>query len=141
MIERFGIRNRHTLEFFLKSCISSNSSIFSVHKVFNSLKPQGVKISNKTLYAFQRTVEDVNFGFFLKKFEWSRRKVELSLPKFYLVNNAIYNYFERENLGKTLENVVFLELIKKGLNPNENLFYWRGAQGYEIDFLIKKMLE
>jgi len=138
IVERFGIRNRYALELFLKSCISSNASLFSVHKVFNSLKSQGIKISKKTLYAFQKIVEDINFGFFLKKFEWSKKKVELSMPKFYLIDNAIYTYFQREDLGKLLENVVFLELIKKGFTPNEDFFYWRNAQGYEVDFVIKE---
>jgi len=137
IIERFGIRNRHALEFFLRSCISSNASTFSVHKVFNSLKSQGEKISKKTLYAFQRIVEDVNFGFFLKKFGWSRRKIELSMPKFYLVDNGIYSFMEREELGKLLENVVFLELLKRGLFPNENIFYL-SFRGYEVDFLVKE---
>jgi predicted AAA+ superfamily ATPase len=112
--------------------------LFSVHKVFNSLKSQGVKISKKTLYAFQKIVEDVNFGFFLKKFEWSKRKVELSMPKFYLVDNAIYTYVEREDLGRLLENIVFLELVKNGFVPNEDLFYWRNAQGNEVDFVVKE---
>ena len=137
IIERFGIRNRHALEFFLRSCISSNAFTFSVHKVFNSLKSQGEKISKKTLYAFQRIVEDVNFGFFLRKFEWSRRKIELSMPKFYLVDNGLYSFMEREELGKLLENVVFLELLKRGLFPNENIFYL-SFRGYEVDFLVKE---
>jgi predicted AAA+ superfamily ATPase len=98
---------------------------------------QGIKISKKTLYAFQKIVEDVNFGFFLKKFEWSKKKVELSMPKFYLIDNALYAYFQREDLGKLLENVVFLELIKNGFTPNEDFFYWRNAQGDEVDFVTK----
>lgn len=138
IIERFGIRNRYALEFFLKSCISSNTSLVSVYKIFNTLKSQGIKISKKTLYAFQKIIEDINFGFFLKKFDWSKRKTELSLPKFYLVDNAIYTYFEREDAGKLMENIVFLELVKKNLVPNENIFYWRSNRGDEIDFVIKK---
>jgi len=138
IVDRFGIRNRHSLKAFLKSCISSNTSPFSVHKVFNSLKSQGAKVSKKTLYAFQKIVEDINFGFFLRKFEWSRRKIELSMPKFYLVDNAIYTYFEREDAGKLLENIVFLELVKRGFKPNENLFYWRDLQGDEVDFILKE---
>ncbi|MEM0053438.1 MAG: ATP-binding protein [Nitrososphaeria archaeon] len=138
IIERFGIRNRYALEFFLKSCISSNTSLVSVYKIFNTLKSQGIKISKKTLYAFQKIIEDINFGFFLKKFDWSKRKTELSLPKFYLVDNAIYTYFEREDAGKLMENIVFLEFVKKNFVPNEEIFYWRSSRGDEVDFVIKK---
>lgn len=145
IIDRFGIKNRHSLELFLRHCISSNSSLFSVHKVFNSLKSQGVRTSKKTLYSFQKIVEDVNFGFFLRKFDWSRRKVEMSLPKFYLVDNGIYSYFEREDMGRLMENVVLLELVKRELVPNEDIFYWRSSQGEEVDFVVgrpaKKLIQ
>lgn len=54
------------------------------------------------------------------------------------MDNAIYTYFEREDAGKLMENIVFLELVKKNLVPNENIFYWRSNRGDEIDFVIKK---
>ncbi len=137
IVERFGIRNTYPLEFFLKYCISSNSSFFSVHKVFNTLKSQGIRISKKTLYSFRKIIEDVSFGFFLKKFDWSRRKIEMSMPKFYLIDNGIYTYFEGENRGRLIENLVFLELVKRGFVPNENIFYWRSSGGEEVDFVLR----
>lgn len=54
------------------------------------------------------------------------------------MDNAIYTYFEREETGKLMENIVFLELVKKNFVPNENIFYWRSNRGDEIDFVIKK---
>jgi len=137
IVERFNLRSRYALEYFLKSCISSNASTFSVNKVYNSLKSQGVKVSKKTLYTFQRIVEDINFGFFLKKYEKSLRKVELSQPKFYLVDNGIYTYLEGENPGRLLENVVFLELLKAGYVPSRDVFYWRSPRGEEVDFVVR----
>jgi predicted AAA+ superfamily ATPase len=138
IIERFGLRNWRALEMFLESCISSNAALFSVHKVYNSLRSQGLRVSKKTLYAFQKIVEDVNFGFFLRKLEPSRRKAAASIPKFYLVDNGIYTYFEGENLGRLTENVVFLELVKRGYTPNVDLFYWRSARGEEVDFVVRE---
>lgn len=138
IIDRFGLRNWRVLEMFLESCISSNAALFSVHKVYNSLKSQGVRVSKKTLYAYQKIVEDVNFGFFLRKLEPSRRKAAASIPKFYLVDNGIYTYFEGENFGRLVENVVFLELVKRGYTPNVDLFYWRNMRGKEVDFVAGK---
>jgi predicted AAA+ superfamily ATPase len=40
-----------------------------------------------------------------------------------------------KNKGRLLENIVFLELRKKGFVENENLFYVKG-KNYEVDFLI-----
>ncbi|MGC8933221.1 MAG: ATP-binding protein [Candidatus Methanodesulfokora sp.] len=137
IIERFGLRNRHALEYFIESCISSNASTFSVHKVYNSLKSQGIKVSKKTLYNFQRILEDVSFGIFLRKYERSRRKIELSMPKFYLIDNGIYTYFEGENLGRLMENIVLLELLKAGFMPNREVFYWKSLRGEEVDFVLE----
>jgi len=40
-----------------------------------------------------------------------------------------------KNKGRILENIVFLELRKRGFVENENLFYVKG-KNYEVDFLI-----
>ena len=40
-----------------------------------------------------------------------------------------------KNKGRILENLVFLELRKRGFVENENLFYVNG-KNYEVDFLI-----
>jgi len=95
IIDRFGLRSWRALEMFLESCISSNAVPFSVHKVYNSLKSQGVRVGKKTLYAYQKIVEDVNIGFFLRKLEHSRRKAAASILKFYLVDNEIYTRASR----------------------------------------------
>ena len=36
-----------------------------------------------------------------------------------------------------MESVVFVELVRKGLKPNKNLFYYK-SNGYEVDFVIRK---
>lgn len=40
--------------------------------------------------------------------------------------------------GKLMENLVFTELLKKGLRPNLELFYYKTRNNKEIDFLIKQ---
>ncbi|MEM2371333.1 MAG: ATP-binding protein [Thermofilaceae archaeon] len=136
IIERYRVRNLYALELFLRSCISSNASLFSVHRLYNTLKSQGAKVSKKLLYSFQRMVEDSMFGFFLHKYARSTRIAALSMPKFYLVDNGVYAFHEGKNLGKLLENVVLLELAKRGYTLNTDVFYWRDERGYEVDFII-----
>lgn len=136
IVERYRVRNLHALELFLRSCISSNASLFSVHKVFNTLKSQGARVSKKLLYSFQRMVEDAVFGFFLRKYSRSARAAALSLPKFYLVDNGVYAFHEGEHLGKLLENAVLMELAKSGHTPNVGVFYWRDERGHEVDFVV-----
>lgn len=138
LMERYRIRERFDLEFFLRSIVSSFAKEFSVNKIFSNLKGIGVKTSRSTLYNFQKVVEDVQFAFFLRKYERSLRKAEMGIPKVYLVDNGFYTFLERkEDLGRLMENFVFLELIKSGLEVGVNLFYFRDYQQNEVDFVIK----
>lgn len=45
------------------------------------------------------------------------------------------NTFSRENLGWRLENVIFLELLRRARMKMENVFYYRD-KGFEVDFLL-----
>ncbi len=134
--ERYGVRNRAALELFIRSAIASHTKQFSTNKVYNTLKSRGVKIGKDTLYNFQRYLEDVFLCFFLRKYDFSYRKMELSVPKSFLVDNGLYTYIERrEDAGKLMEGLVFSELVKRGYMPNRNLFYFNDRIG-EVDFVL-----
>lgn len=138
IVERYGIENRYALNLFIKAVISSFAKSFSVNRVFNTLKSIGVSVSRKTLYNFQKILEDVGLVYFLRKYGRSVRKVELTLPKAYLVDNGVYRFVEgRKDYGRLLEGLTFQELVKSGLEPNREIFYWERA-GKEVDFVIKR---
>ncbi len=137
IVERYGIENRYVLNLFMKAVISSFTKIFSVNRVFNTLKSVGVSVSRKTLYNFQKILEDIGLAYFLRKYGGSIRKVELTLPKVYLVDNGIYRFVEgKKGYGRLLEGLTFQELLKIGLEPNREIFYWEKG-GREVDFVIK----
>jgi len=135
IIERYDVENRIALEFFIKNAIASNSNIFSVNKIYNATKSIGIKVSKNTLYNFQKYLEDVSMVFFLKKYSKSLRKIELSLPKAYVVDNGIYSFTTfKYDLGILMESFVFQELLKLGYEPNRTLFYF--GNGHETDFVL-----
>ena len=43
-----------------------------------------------------------------------------------------------ENLGRLLENQVFVELLRRGYIPGQTLFYYRTRNDKEIDFVTRK---
>ncbi len=136
IVERYGISSRNALEFFIKSAIASNSRKFSINKTYNTARSMHIRVSKNTLYNFQRFLEDVNIMFFLKKYSKSLRKIEISLPKAYVVDNGIYSFTTYEfDIGNLMESFVFQELIKRGYEPSKNLFYF--GENYEVDFVIK----
>ncbi|MBC7112604.1 MAG: ATP-binding protein [Candidatus Methanomethyliales bacterium] len=139
IIERYGIKNRYALDYTIKVVLSSFTKIFSVNKTYATLKSTGVKVSKKTLYSFQKILEDIGFAVFLKRIGKSLRKTELTLPKAYLADNGVFRFTEHKlDMGKLLENAVLQELCKIGLEPNKQIFYWRDNTGKEVDFVIQE---
>ena len=68
--------------------------------------------------------------------------VRLSAPKkAYVVDNGYISAKAVQfspNDGRLLENLVFTELIKKGLKPNLDLFYYKTRNNKEVDFITRQ---
>lgn len=74
----------------------------------------------------------------INRFDYSVRKQKVSSSKFYVLDNSFlrtvaFNF--SENTGKRLENLVFIELTRRG----REIYYH--LKKYECDFIIKKGLK
>lgn len=143
IIERYKIKNIPLIKMFASSVISSFSKEFSIHKVFNTFKSKGIKVSKKTLYKYAEAFEDALFCFFLKKFSFSERESMVSIPKVYMNDTGLINHVIStrltEDLGKLMENAVFLELKRKEYRGEiTDIFYWKDYQQHEVDFVVKE---
>ena len=100
-------------------------------------------MSNKTLYQYSSYLEEVLFSFILRKFYFSQKKSLLSMPKIYVNDVGIcYNYSEfSENIGRLMENLVFLELKKLELENILEIYYWKDYQQREVDFVVREGLK
>ncbi|MEM5831297.1 MAG: ATP-binding protein [Candidatus Aenigmatarchaeota archaeon] len=141
IVDRFKIRNITTIKMLISSCISSFSKEFSIKKVYNTLKGMGIKISKNSLYSYSSMLREVMFCFNVYKFSYSEREILGSIPKIYICDVGIPNFYLSskidENIGRIMENVVFLELYR---NENIDIFYWKDYQQNEVDFIIKEGL-
>jgi predicted AAA+ superfamily ATPase len=109
------------------------------------MKEKGMEVSNKVLYSYLSYIQEVFFSFLVKKFHYSYRKSELTIPKAYVSDVGIASNFSEyrfsENIGRLIENLVFLELKKLELeNLIEGIFYWKDYQQNEVDFVLKRGL-
>ncbi len=72
----------------------------------------------------------------------TKATMRLQLPKkTYVVDNGLVTakaVQHSPNSGKLMENLVFMELVKRGHQPNRELFYYRTRNDREIDFVLKK---
>ena len=61
--------------------------------------------------------------------------------KVYVVDNgfvAAKAFSLSDNLGRLLENQVFIELIRRGYDADKTLFYYRSRNDKEVDFVLRK---
>ncbi|MBC8457672.1 MAG: ATP-binding protein [Deltaproteobacteria bacterium] len=94
-----------------------------------------MKLSRATLSSFAGYIQDTFFGFFVEMYSESVRKRQINPKKFYLIDVGMHNYLTlrfSENKGRLLENLVFLELKRRGVP----IFYYKTNRGHEVDFLI-----
>ena len=135
LVERYKIKNRELLRHWLNALIMNISSLVSFSKIENDFKSRGMKLSRATLSAFARYIEDVFFGFFVEIHSESIRKRKVNPKKFYLIDQGIHNFLTlsfAENKGRILENMVFLELKRRGFP----VYYYKTKGGLEVDFLL-----
>ncbi len=134
LIERYKIRNIKIIKLMFNYLIKSKE--FSTHRFYNFLKSINIKAGKNSLYNYLEFFSDAFIFFPLRKFSFSLKKIEQSMPKIYTIDNAFINEIISEDKGKKLENSVFLSLLRKEYKINENIFYY--ANGKEVDFIIKE---
>ena len=132
IVERYDIKNIKVLKIFLNAIF--NSKEFSIHKFFNFLKSQGTKVSKNTLYNYFEYFADSFIVFPLRRFSYSYKDVESSIPKIYLVDNGLLSLQGIRDKGRLIENIVFVELKRKG---TRDLFYYKSTSDREVDFVIR----
>ncbi len=67
-----------------------------------------------------------------------------SPKKVYVVDNGFVSakaIQHSPDKGKLMENMVFTELVKRGIKPNDEFFYYKTRNGREVDFVVKKGTE
>ena len=79
--------------------------------------------------------------FYLQRFNNKLKLMKKAPSKVYIVDNGFVQstaFNLSENLGRLLENQVFVELLRRGYIPGKTLFYYRTRNDKEIDFVTRK---
>ena len=134
LAERYNITNTVALKFFLKRIIATATKQISINKIYNELKSSGIKIGKNTLYDFLEYVQSIYLAFTLQRYDTSLVNKELGEKKIYSIDIGLNNATEfkfSDNIGKALENAVFLELKRK----QSDIYYYSSSKS-ECDFLV-----
>lgn len=136
IIERHNITNIILIKYLIKTLLKNISSHFSTHKFYNDLKSQGIKSSKTTLYEYLTFIEDTYLAFTVPLHDESLRKVQTNPKKIYAIDTGLVNAYSMSfsnNLGRLFENLIYLDLRRKGYE----VFYYLTKDRYEVDFLAK----
>ncbi|HCR35999.1 hypothetical protein A2130_04480 [Candidatus Woesebacteria bacterium GWC2_33_12] len=135
IIERYQIDKIATLKEvfdFVKGNITSTTSL---KKIADRITSQGISVSIATidnyLYYWQ-TSYALNK---LTKYNFQLKRIFEKINKYYVIDNILLTGGD-ENDEKRLENLVYIELIRRyGRN---NIYYAQNENGYEVDFLTNQ---
>lgn len=134
VVQRLEIRDVDTLNRIMKVLMSSVGSVVSIAKITNTLKSDGNKISDKTVERYVQGIVDSLLIYRTPRFDDSGRKYLKSRDKFYLVDPGMRRIMISNrpgDLGHTLENMIYLELLRR----DYTVFVGELADRTEVDFV------
>lgn len=79
--------------------------------------------------------------YYLPRFNNKLKQMRKAPGKVYVVDNGFVQsvaFNVSDNLGRLLENQVFVELLRRGFIPGNTLFYYRTRNDREIDFVTRR---
>ncbi|MDR3220115.1 MAG: ATP-binding protein, partial [Dysgonamonadaceae bacterium] len=135
------IRNKwRNNEYFNKTTaflFDSIGSIVSPKKITNSLKTNnGISMSHNTVENYINALVKSYLFYKVKRFDLRGKGLLMTQEKYYTVDLGLKKYFLGDkinlDLGHNLENIVYLELIRRGYRVNIGK-----ADNTEIDFVIR----
>jgi len=132
IVERWEVRNLSALRLLLK--LLARSSHLTLTKAYSTMKSLGASIGKGTLADYLEYLSDAFILYRLPPYVKSYKKAELLGFKPYLVDNGLLRITGVKDKGRLLENLVMVELLRRGFEPGEDLFYVPG-DGWEVDFL------
>lgn len=139
VIKRNNIRDIDLLERVILYLMDNIGNTFSAKTITDFLKNQGRKLSIETVYSYINALESAFLIHKVGRFDIKAKRLLETQEKYYLsdlgLRHATIGYRDTD-IGAVLENVVYLELLRRGWNVTI------GKQGTsEVDFVATKTNE
>lgn len=138
IVKRRRVRNVSELRDLLSLALSAMGSRQNSERLSLGL---GGTASPPTVKKFMSYGSDAYLISELHRYHFKPRQRLKADRKCYSIDNG---YFSAKQVGvfqeysKLLENLVFVELWRRGYKPNLDLFYYETATGHEVDFLVRQ---
>jgi len=135
--QRHKVRNTNDLYNLATYLLSNFCNPISANELAGELGMSSVATTKK----FCDYLNEPYLFFYLPRFNNKLKLMNKAPKKVYVVDNGFVQstaFNLSENLGRLLENQVFVELLRRGYIPGQTLFYYRTRNDKEIDFVTRK---
>ncbi len=136
IVERYAITQVAALRWLVRQCLRNPASSFSVHRLHQDLKSQGLGIAKDAVHALFSHLQDAFLISAVPLATESERQRNSNPRNVYPVDPGLINAFDvsaRTNVGHALETVVMNELERRGADVT----YVKTAAGFEVDMLAR----
>ena len=136
IIRRNNIRDANMLEKIILYICDNIGNIFSANKIAQFMKSQQRKISVETIYNNLKYLQNAFFIYKVPRYDLKGKKILETMEKYYIADQGLKYFlqgFKQDYISGILENIVFLELIRRGYKV------FIGKTGdLEVDFVAEK---
>ncbi|MFM8493749.1 MAG: ATP-binding protein, partial [Bacteroidota bacterium] len=134
--QRHQIKDKRAFENIIKFVASNIGNAVSPNNISSSLRQDGQRVHHSTVEKYLDYLTKSFVFYKVNRFDLKGRKQLATQEKYYLVDMGLQNIFvgkERTtDRGHILENVVYLELLRRG-----NKIWTGTSRNSEVDFVCK----
>ena len=135
--KRHNVRNVTDLNNLAMYLVSNFCNPVSANELTNELGFSSVNTTKK----YMDYLHEPYLFYYLSRYNNKLKLMKKAPRKVYVVDNgfvASKAFSLSDNLGRLLENQVFIELIRRGYDVEKTMFYYRSRNDKEVDFVLRE---
>lgn len=135
--KRHNVRNITDLNDLAMYLVSNFCNPISANELTEELGFSSVNTTKKYI----DYLHEPYLFFYLPRYNNKLKLMKKAPRKVYVVDNGFVGakaFSVSDNLGRLLENQVFIELIRQGYDTEKTMFYYRSRNDKEVDFVLRK---
>ena len=135
--KRHNVRNVTDLNNMAMYLVSNFCNPVSANEMAAELDFSSVNTAKK----YMDYLHEPYLFYYLSRYNNKLKLMKKAPRKVYVVDNGFVTskaFSLSGNLGRLLENQVFIELIRRGYNVEKTIFYYRSRNDKEVDFVLRE---
>ena len=135
--KRHNVRNVTDLNNLAMYLVSNFCNPVSANDLTTELGFSSVNTTKK----YMDYLHEPYLFYYLSRYNNKLKLMKKAPRKVYVVDNGFVTskaFSLSDNLGRLLENQVFIELVRRGYDVERTMFYYRSRNDKEVDFVLRK---